>query len=67
MENLVAGLPGDIELTAQDGHLLAIEETSYEAKTFVHPATLLPRHFALPAKARSVTYVPGIRCNLSLR
>ena len=29
-------------------------------------ATLLPRHFALFAKARSVTYVSGIKCYLSL-
>jgi hypothetical protein len=66
IEDLVARFSGDIEFTAQRGHFLPGEEPGHEPKALVHHATLLPRHFALPAKARSVTYVSGMRCNLSL-
>jgi hypothetical protein len=50
-EDLVAGLTGDIELPAQHRHLLPIQQPSHEPQPFVHLATLLPRHFASPAKA----------------
>ena len=51
------------------GARIAIFETtkfSYAREAFVHFATLLPRHFALLAKAKSVTYVPGMMCYPSL-
>src|SRR5262249_51403027 len=48
--NLVAGLPGDAELSAKLGHRLALEETGDEAKAFFHYRTLLPRHPHLPPK-----------------
>ena len=50
-EDLVAGLARDIELTAQFGHLLALEQSGNKPQALVHLVTLLPRHFALPAKA----------------
>jgi hypothetical protein len=49
-----------------DGHFFAVEQAGDEAETLIHLGTLLPRHFALLAKCRSVTYVSGIPCNLSL-
>jgi hypothetical protein len=51
IEDLVARLPGDIEFATQRGHLLPGEEPGHEPKALVHLATLLPRHFALLAKA----------------
>jgi uncharacterized protein len=48
LEDLVAGLARDIELAAQHRHLLAVEQAGYKSKSFVHLATLLPRHFGLP-------------------
>ena len=48
LEDLVTGLAGDIELAAEDGHLLAFEQPRYEPKSLIHLVTLLPRHFALP-------------------
>ncbi len=50
-------------LAAQRRHLLAVEQTGHETETFVHLGTLPPRHFALPAKAKSVNYVPGMKCH----
>ena len=47
LEELVAGLARDLELTAQDRHLFATEETGHKPDAFVHLGTLLPRHFAL--------------------
>lgn len=49
-EDLVAGLTGDAELTAQRCHLLAIQESGNELQSFVHGFTRLPGHLALPAK-----------------
>src|SRR5271170_5493417 len=42
---------GDIELPAQYRHLLAFQHPSHKPKPFIHLVTLLPRHFASPAKA----------------
>ena len=49
VEDLVAGLARDAELTAQRSHLLAVEETGHESQTFVHLAPLLPGHGLLPS------------------
>src|SRR5678815_2121392 len=51
VEDLVAGLARDIELPAQPRHLLAFQQAGDESEPFVHCVTLLPRHFASPAKA----------------
>src|SRR5262249_862750 len=67
LEDLVAGLARDIEVATDGGHLLAVEQAGDEPEPLIHLGTLLPRHFALPAKCRSVTYVPGIYCYPSLR
>src|SRR5262249_13643488 len=50
-DDLVAGLARDAELAAQAGHLLSLEQTGDEFEPFVHGITLLPGHFALPAKS----------------
>jgi hypothetical protein len=54
MVHLVAGFPGDTELSAKSRHPLAIEKPGHEPETFIHLATLLPRHFALPRKGPKV-------------
>src|SRR5258708_34356295 len=66
-EDLVAGLARDIELAAQHRPLLAIEQPGDKPHPFVHFATLLPGHLRLPQKPKSVTYVPGMICNLCAR
>src|SRR6266540_4077220 len=58
LEDLVAGLARNIKLAAQRRHFLAIEQTRYKAKPFVHFVTLLPRHFGLPK---------GLKCYLCVR
>src|SRR5438067_8057109 len=42
---LVASLARDIEFATQNGHLLAVKQTRYKSKSFIHFVTLLPRHF----------------------
>ena len=49
-EDLVAGLAGDTELPAEDGHRLAVQKPSNELQSFVHGFTRFPGHLALPAK-----------------
>ena len=49
-EDLVAGLAGDAELTAQHRHLLPVQQPSDELEPFIHVVTLLPGHFCSPAK-----------------
>ena len=46
--DLVPGLSGYAELTAQTHHLLAIQETSNESETVFHDVALLPGHGFLP-------------------
>jgi len=67
LKDLVASLARDIELAADRGHLLPVEQAGDETETLIHLGTLLPRHFVLPAKCRSVTYVSGIKCYPSIR
>jgi len=50
IEDLVAGLARDVEVSADSGHLLAVQEPGNELKPFIHRFTHLPGHFALPAK-----------------
>src|SRR6266852_5208952 len=63
----MACLAGDIELPAQHRHLLAIKQSGNKSEPFVHFVTLLPRHLRLPQMPESVTYVPGMMCNLCVR
>jgi hypothetical protein len=58
LEDLVAGLAGDVELPTQRRHLLAIEQSRYESKPLIHLVTLLPRHFALPQSAEVLPMCP---------
>ena len=58
LEDLVAGLARDIELAAQRRHLLAVEQSGDESKTFIHFVTLLPRHFALPQRPEVLPMCP---------
>src|SRR5882724_13352203 len=51
IEDFMACLAGDIELPAQRRHLLACLQPRHKSESFVHFGTLLPRHFASPAKA----------------
>ena len=66
VEDLVAGLAGDPELSAELGHGLAIEAASNELQSFVHHRTLLPRHHSLPIEERKcypcVRYVLSPMC-----
>ena len=57
-EDLVAGLSGNTELTAQPGHLLTIEQTGNKSETFFHFMTLLPRHFALSQTEKVLPMCP---------
>jgi hypothetical protein len=67
VEDLVASLAGNIEFPAQNRHLLPVEQPRHEPKPFIHLVTLLPRHLSLSRKrAKSVTYVSGMMCNLSV-
>src|SRR5436309_10396060 len=50
-EDLVAGLAGDAELTAQPRHLLPVQQTGDELEPLIHWVTLLPGHFCSPAKS----------------
>jgi len=36
LEDLVAGLAGDIELPTDDGHFFAVEQAGDEAETLIH-------------------------------
>src|SRR5262245_41937616 len=67
VEDLVAGLARDIEFPAQRRHLLALEQASHEAKSFIHLVTLPPRHFAPPQRPEVLPNVPGMKCYPSLR
>src|ERR1039458_847438 len=44
VDDLVAGLAGDLKLTAQRGHALAILQPNHESYAFVHNRTFLPWH-----------------------
>src|SRR5579872_6054800 len=67
-EDLVTGLAGDAELSAQRRHLLSIQQPGNELQSFVHGFTHLPGHLALPAKGPNcVTHVSGMNCHPSLR
>jgi hypothetical protein len=58
LEDLVAGLARDIELAADDCHLLARRAAGDETETLIHLGTLLPRHFALPQSAEVLPMSP---------
>jgi hypothetical protein len=49
-EDRVAGLARDVEVPAHRGHLLPLQEPGNELQPFINLVTLLPGHFALPAK-----------------
>jgi len=44
VDDLVAGLAGDLKFAAQRGHALAILQPNHESYTFVHNRTFLPWH-----------------------
>src|SRR5450432_4515251 len=68
IEDLVPGLAGDPELSAEFRHGLAGEPASHKLKSFVHHRTLLPRHLTSShKKGKSVTHVSGTICYLCLR
>jgi len=50
IEDLVTGLARDAELTTELCHLVAVQQSGDELQPFIHWVTLLPGHFALPAK-----------------
>lgn len=52
--DLVAGLTGNAELTAQASHLLTIKQPGDKSETFFHDITLLPRHVTLSRKKEKV-------------
>jgi hypothetical protein len=59
IKDLVAGLAGDAELPAHDGHLIAIEQAGHKSETFIHTITLIPGH---------LRYSPNAElCNLCAR
>ena len=58
LEDLVAGLARDIELAAQRRHLLPVQQPGHKPQPFVHLATLLPGHFALPQSAEVLPICP---------
>src|SRR6516165_3645852 len=60
VEDLVAGLTGDIELPAQHRHLLPIQQTGHKPKPLVHLATLPPWHLRTPPRKCQ-------KCHLCLR
>src|SRR4030095_1338733 len=67
VEDLVAGHPGDAELAAHRRHLLAFQQTGYEAEAFIHRLTLFPGHLgALPQMRKCVNHVLRIRRKLSV-
>ncbi len=68
IEDLVAGLAGNAELTAQTSHLLAIKQSGDKSETFFHNIALLPGHGTFSCKKEkvlpmcpvwSVTFVSG--------
>lgn len=56
--DLVAGLSGYAELTAQINHLLAIQEAGDESETFFHNMALLPGHGSLPQSEKALPMSP---------
>jgi len=54
IEDLVAGLARDPELSAQIPHGLARESASYELNSLIHDRTLLPRHSLSSPKGEKV-------------
>jgi hypothetical protein len=58
LKDLVAGLARDIKLATQHSHFLAIEQTRYKSKPFVHFVTLLPRHFGPPQRPEVLPMCP---------
>src|ERR1700730_13619523 len=66
VDDLVAGLARDSELSTQRGHALAVFEPNHEAYAFVHNRTFLPWHptFPPPSRGKSVTHVSGTFCYL---
>jgi hypothetical protein len=66
LEDLVAGLARDPELTAHLAHAFPVQKASDETKTFLHRRTLFPRHQHLRQKAKSVTHVSGTNRHLCL-
>src|SRR5207244_1440611 len=68
VEDLVAGLARDTEPTAQDCHLLPVQQSGNELHPFIHLVTLLPGAFCSPRKRPyCVTHVSGMNCHPSLR
>jgi hypothetical protein len=51
IEDFMACFAGNIEFPAQHRHFLPFQQPGHESESFVHFGTLLPRHFASPAKA----------------
>src|ERR1700730_5621845 len=59
VDDLVAGLAGNLKLAAQRGHALAVFEPNHESYAFVHNRTFLPWHPTAP--------LTGKKCNPCLR
>src|ERR1700757_4682005 len=66
-EDLVAGLGGDINPPPTPPHLPPTKHGSHKPQSFVHSATLPPRHLGFPQMPESVTHVPGMKCHLCAR
>ena len=54
LEDLVAGLAGNLKLAAQRGHTFAIFEPNHESYAFVHNRTFLPWHPTRPPYGEKV-------------
>jgi hypothetical protein len=57
VEDLVAGLARNTELTAHIAHTFSVHKTDHKPKTFLHHRTLHPRYQHLPQKRKTVTHV----------
>src|SRR5260370_9767597 len=66
IEDLVAGFAGNAKLPTEFRHWLPGDPASHKLKSFIHDRTLLPRHYLLPKRGKSVTYVSGTICHLCL-
>src|SRR3990172_11047848 len=65
IEDLVAGLARDAELTAHMAHLLAFQQARHETQAFVHNRTLFPRHPHLPQAIAWARCYPCVRYKTS--
>lgn len=66
LEELVAGDPRDTELSAQRGHVLALEPSGHESEGLMHRFALSPGHLGRSPMPNGVNHVSGIKCQRSL-